>query len=368
MKRIIVLVKNALESLPPIMTVSQVLADLGNDVIVVCSVANEETRSAFANRGIKIYEACPGCQISSSPMAKFFRWKRFARNAWRVIDSYDDNSLLWVGSADTALAMGKELFKRPFVFEILELYDRLKHYLVLMAPYARRARAVVVPEPCRAAIFRVWFKLGSTPFVLPNKTYGESLPRCMPVSNPDNAREMKRVANRKLVLYQSHYLRMEILDIARALKRLGEGYVLGTMGEIQDQRISTRLRREYPELVHFSYMPAPQHLEVTSHAYIGLLIYNYESLNNVFCAPNKIWEYSALALPMLCNELPMLSQQLAYYGAGETFRTGDLTSIEEAIGEIESRYADYCDGSARLFTSVSLHERVGHILSSVGVR
>ena len=45
------------------------------------------------------------------------------------------------------------------------------------------------------------------------------------------------------------------------------------------------------DLIYIPQIPSPQHLFVTSIAYIGILVYDPISLNQIFCAPNKIFEY-----------------------------------------------------------------------------
>ena len=63
------------------------------------------------------------------------------------------------------------------------------------------------------------------------------------------------------------------------------------------------IKQACPDLIHISHIDAPEHLDVTSHAYVGLVTYSYKSLNNIFCAPNKIWEYAAFGVPLVCSPL-----------------------------------------------------------------
>lgn len=64
------------------------------------------------------------------------------------------------------------------------------------------------------------------------------------------------------------------------------------------------------------YITAPYHLEVTSHAFIGILIYapvygTFTSpLNSIYCAPNKLYEFSHFGIPMIGNNIPGLNTLL----------------------------------------------------------
>jgi hypothetical protein len=267
----------------------------------------------------------------------------------------DRDCVLWIASADTAFAAGAGLLKRNYILGLLELYDRHPLHRRLLRPYVRNATCVVTPEPCRSAIFRVWYQLSHTPMVIPNRPYDVADQRRMPVEDAASREKLIALAGRKLLLYQARGVRMETFDIAEAIRlHLGDDFVLGILGAIRDKEGFERLRAVYPQVVHFDYIPAPMHLAVTRHAYIGLLIYNYESLNNIFCAPNKVWEYAALGLPMICHELPMLSEQLARFHAGATFASGDPASVANAVREIEADYEAYCAGATALFRSVDM--------------
>lgn len=71
----------------------------------------------------------------------------------------------------------------------------------------------------------------------------------------------------------------------------------------------------YDKVIHIDSIPAPLHLEITSHATIGVVFYSDETLNKAFCAPNKIYEYSGFGIPAIANCIPGLINTIGKSGA-----------------------------------------------------
>jgi hypothetical protein len=368
-RTIIVACRESPEYLPPVLSLLSILADLGERVLLVTNSTNATTRGYLEARGIQIVEAIGeplGSGAASSRLVKMRAWARYRSVFWKLLKEFDQPPKLWIATADTVLAIGRGILKFRYILGLLELYDKKKVYRLLLTPYIQEAVHVVTPEKTRSAIIRVWYRLKYLPTVLPNKPYGLSCNRRMHVEDPEVRAQLSRLGNRKLILYQAIRVRMDTIDVAEAIHtELGNGYVLGILGAISDQEVFHRLVSTYPDVMHFKFMPSPDHLRVTSYAHIGLLVYNYESLNNLFCAPNKVWEYGALGLPMLCNELPMLSSDLAMYHAGESYTPGDRQSIAEAIRKIDSRYEEYSRGAKALSDSVNTRDIVRSVMDRV---
>ena len=73
---------------------------------------------------------------------------------------------------------------------------------------------------------------------------------------------------------------------------------------------------------------------MTSHAYIGAVTYTRTSFNHLFCAPNKIWEYSGAAVPMISDDLPGL-QVVAAGGAGVCVDFQDSKALMSSLLHID---------------------------------
>ncbi len=360
----IVLCKGRLETLPQIMSLALVTKELGNEVEVLTSLSEQRTKDSFAEKGIDIVDLYPELEIASSTaLGKLKHWRSFAKGAWKYIDKNTEDVLLWASSADTALALGRKLLHRNYVLHIRELYDKIARYRRALAKYARQASCVVVPEISRACIFRCWYDLEETPIVLPNKPTGH--PRKVKLEIEDSrARSLLEEINEnaKLVLYQGGiYPERELRFIAEGVQAMGDDWRLVVMGSAQNNYLE-ELRKCSSKLVHIPNVLAPRHLQVTSHAYVGIVTYSYTSLNNIFCAPNKIWEYSGFGMPMLCSNLPPLQMTVQANGAGACVNTNDISQITSALKQIDDNYESFSRNAVQLYDSIDIHEIIQNVL------
>lgn len=91
--------------------------------------------------------------------------------------------------------------------------------------------------------------------------------------------------------------------------------------------------------------PAVDHAKlfpITCSADVGVVTYQPVSRNNIYCAPNKLYEYSQAGLPIVGADLPPIRRYLSDTGTGELMDPGDATTIAQAINtllEDAERYA-----------------------------
>lgn len=69
---------------------------------------------------------------------------------------------------------------------------------------------------------------------------------------------------------------------------------------------------------------------------IGILSYPAQDLNNVFCAPNKVYEYAQCGLPMVAIGSPHLAEMMEPHGLGRCLGIdADPEAIAGAIASVE---------------------------------
>jgi len=78
-------------------------------------------------------------------------------------------------------------------------------------------------------------------------------------------------------------------------------------------------------------------LRYTASADLGIIPYQPTCLNNLYCTPNKLFEYVAAAVPMLATDLPELRRLIAGNDIGLMI---DTTSPAAIAGAIDSAAAD----------------------------
>lgn len=363
--RLTVVLKGGVEALPPVLSLLHLLTmrpDL--QVHLVCSEIQAGNRAELTARGIEVTTVGPEGLPPANPIGKLWYWARFRNRAWRAIDP---GSPLWIASGETAVCLGPRLRRRRYVLHLHELYDFALRYHYTIGAYLRRAGLIVVPEANRAAIYRAWYRLGSTPAVLPNKPHyhprsAEHLPL------PAAANELSPLLARgdRIVLYQGHlHPDRPLTGVARAIHQLGPPWRFVTMG--RPTGILDALRQDCPGLVHVPHLPAPQHLSVTARASVGVLTYDYSSLNNVFCAPNKVWEFAGFGVPMLAEALPGLESLISRYRCGAAADLRDADSVRRALTTLQAQDRALAAGSAGLFDAVDLPAILQELLARFGV-
>lgn len=290
--------------------------------------------------------------------------RKIVRDALRQKGKYD---LVWTTTDVSARDAGNVLFEHRHIMQLMELVEytplimdrAMPLHSALVPRLARAAKVVVVPEYNRSFIQQSYWDLPEKPTVLPNKS----------VSLVNNARtEDSRIQSlskekRKVLLYQGVIGRDRDLEaISRATELLGQEYVFIIMGRVNyrgGEEYLGRLVSQYQNTEYLGYIPAPQHLDATPYGYIGLLPYSikrnrerYSPLNALYCAPNKIWEYSRFGLPMLAADVPGLTSLFSQYGVGRTVDFQHPEQIADEVRKIARRYEEYRHNSKLYFDSV----------------
>lgn len=185
----------------------------------------------------------------------------------------------------------------------------------------RRAELVVAANAERAELMREHFGLAELPMVVRNIA--------APPVRRSNEQEMLRrypllrraSADEVLAIYQGD------MSLARGLSVFLDAAVLLPpnvrlilVGGGPDQAaIAARIAE--PDLrgrvAAVGLVPRDDLQEILRLCDIGLISYPMEGLNNIYCAPNKIFEYAQAGLPMITTPQPPLRATMERYGIGE---------------------------------------------------
>lgn len=367
-RKIVLILKDSLNRQPPTMSVCGLLLDLGVELTIISVSIKEETKQEFEKRGAKVFTTGMPRRIPGLGMLnKILHWRHFKNKVRKILSSLEFD-YIWLGSADATIALGELLEGRKYVMQVLELYDQKPFYKKAMRKYMENACCVVVPEEVRAHIFRAWYQLKKTPFVLPNKPYFHPRKRNLPITDPAAAAAFAKIpAGSKIIFYQGGMSdRRDLKPVARAVERAGAPWALAIQCPIVDNDYYKDLFANY-KFYHIPYVQAPLHLEITSNVHFGLVAYTHISMNNEFCAPNKIWEYSGFGLPMIGNDVFGLKNTIGRYEAGVLLNF-DRLSEDEIIAELkklQAREEEYSRNATRFFESWSNEDVVRQILDTL---
>lgn len=187
-----------------------------------------------------------------------------------------------------------------------------------------------------------------------------------PVTTENGKYVMNAASGHKYLIYQGIFQNVEYLETVANILRDYYSDIYFVMMGIDRRGVVPRIKEIYQNTVYIDYIPAPLHLEVTSNAYMGLLFYDPDSLNKVFCAPNKIFEYSCFGLPIIGNNIPGLENTIGKAGAGicTEFK---YENIKNAIGEIVSNYDQFSANSLKFYNSVDNSVTMRKIVTDVGI-
>lgn len=377
--KLAVVVREDIRHLPPILSLLSSLSRLGQDVTLVTGDASPIQGIEKGTGSIDVVEY--GGSDNRNIVTIGLSWRR--RNAFIrdfLIERGEEYDVVWIGSDITARNVGNALGGLRYILQLHELIERVP--LVTrrgdvplsssaVPRIARGAWKVVVPEYNRAHIQAVYWDLPRVPFVLPNK------PAYQPAEFGDLLKEYEEPYSllqgekSKVMLYQGAFGGDRDMEpFADAVAALNGEYALYLMGSIPNDAIRKRVDDLCSrENVHYlGFVDPPYHLRFTELAYVGLMPYTpgpagyLSRLNALYCAPNKIWEYTRKGVPVVASDVPGLRSAIEAGGFGATMRGNTADDVCAAVREVESRHAEMSSAALSFYQSVDYDALVAEIL------
>ncbi len=356
MRKILLALNSELESLPPVMTLIDVLSER-YQIDILIPYPNKNLKKYYAEKGVHCicpyyYHPTKSPLINTILRHSYLNFKFFwsARNLIKK-EKYD---LIWIASAKTAILLSNLIRKQKYFITLYELYDNFPKIIKKLSIPIKNAQKTFVCEENRAWIYRVWFNLKKTPIVIPNKPL--TLPPVSPNKNLVQTIEKLKSTGKKILIYQGYI--GEDRNIDTLCKAIGESgkYTLVLMGP--KSTYADNLSSKYEFVKYIGYFAPPAHLAISSQADVGIVTYNPVSLNTIYCAPNKIWEYAAYELPMLANNVPGLTTTVGRSGAGLCIDMEDPEEIKSALNTISEQYEALKKKSKDFYESVDIKKTI----------
>lgn len=373
--KIAVICEEQVELLPPVLSLLSSLGRLGHDTTLIT-----RDGSAIRRLGVDVNRIVEYGKLPAGGLARkgfpFHASSAIREELRRGQGEYD---LIWTTTDISARAAGRELYNYRYVVQLMELvetvplvWNRLPLHSNEVKEIARRAWKVVVPEYNRAYLQQVYWSLPKVPCVLPNKPayqredgeVGE---------NPYQAKvDLVARDERKVILYQGVFgADRDLTPYARAVERMSDSFVLYLMGPSDDpaskQRIET-LCKDFTCVNYLGYIEPPHHLAFARYAWGGLMPYaptwnnRFSPFNALYCAPNKIWEYTRFGLPVIASDVPGIRQALEGGDFGRVVNASNVDSIVRAIEDVDERHDLMSKNSRAYYDSVDFDAIVADIL------
>lgn len=361
MDRVYFISKSPLSGFPRLVSIPLAIAEAGFHVVIW---APGQLPPALAGKSNIEFQALELPGRAWGRMSKILTWVSYR---WQVSSRLKEiplPSLIWLSSADAAIPLRGNLDGRRTVLQINELYDEHPIYLRVLKKISQQSAVVVVPEQNRAHILKVWLKLRSIPFILPNVSPYDSVETCY---EEHLERGIKEIEGRKqqgkyILLYQGHIgPDRDFSELVRVLGDLTFKIHLVLLGK--DHGMVAKYRKIYKRITWIPYLQPPQHLSITALADIGIVYYTPNSLNNIFCAPNKVWEYARFGAPTISNTIPGMLDYTMKYKSGISCDFDSPKDIKQSLRRLIEEKEVYSLNARRMYEAVDYVGTIRQILN-----
>ncbi|NGT64003.1 glycosyltransferase family 4 protein [Clostridium perfringens] len=372
-KKVIYIMKSDLHYYPPCVSQIRLLKKSGVNVEVWFGSSNKSAIDILDSEGISY--CCLGeNEKKNSTIGKLANWisfrKKIAVKIKELSVEEKKSTIFWIGTTESAIPLLGLINKISYVLTSLELLDDRanRNKRKLFGLLSKNAKAIISCEETRSYIMKYWYKLDRIPYTMPNKPYCLGVEKNAIATCEQTLKAISLIKGKKVIIYQGIFQNIEYMkEVAIALKNLDSDYYLVMMGiATYNNNIINILREIYDKVIYIESIPAPLHLEVTSHAYIGLVFYDGITLNKAFCAPNKIYEYSGFGIPAIANDIPGLKNTISNAGAGECVKF-KAKYLEEAIQKINKNYAEYSKNAIDFYNSTDNFVTMKKIINDLNI-
>lgn len=347
----------------------RMINDLEYEVVPVIGDLSDEMKKLFGTLKMNIIT---NDNNAGENQKSAFRISKLYMSAIRKMNKLvQKDDIVFFGTVDSAIHALPVFKKHKYVLCVKEMYDTSPLGYKLLTKYvSKKASAVICCEKNRAIYAKYMWDLKQMPYVLSNKPYGHPRMRNLKPSSPKIAEVLEKMEGQKSIVYQAKHMwyGTEIAELAKGLKMAEDkNYQLVIIGQVDDESLKDKIKAIYSNVVWAGHVYAPLHLEITSHAQIGIAVYSQSCLNNLFCAPNKTYEYAGFGIPILCNDVPGLIGTVGISRAGLCIEW-KAENIADAINKMFDDYEIYSENAKKFFEDEDNVKKIGQIIEDIRQR
>ena len=375
MKHIITF-NNDIKKYPPIISIINELIKKKHIVYILGYCSSNEIIKKWRELGV-IYHQVFIDDVNANAMIKFNRLIKYRNNVKKsIIDIYEDgNTNIWVFGVRNLWLLGGMINKYKFIMYLFEVPEfKVPFRFKLINPFfdytasMKSASKIVCCEYNRSMITKSFFNLDITPQVIPNK------PNFNNKDVPKLSKDIyEKIKDKKVILYQGvfNFPERKLDTLCEAIKLLPIEYIILLVGDSCEYKDLLESKYKSDKVIFIDFIPFPAYLSITSNAYIGYITYCspenniYQSLNTLYCAPNKIYEYAQCNLPIISNDLPAIRDVLNKYRFGEICDDSSPEEIANKILKIDKNYTKYSNQCSGFVDSFHLSDTLDKLLEIV---
>lgn len=214
---------------------------------------------------------------------------------------------------------------------------RMRFFAFLERFSISSASLVVAANEERLAVMKETYQIKESVAIQNISDYTTRILPQEPLENKEN-----------IIVYQGAMMTSRHIDFyVRAHKLLSSDYSLlligdgDSMSNLKSIAIETKIA---DRIIFTGKVTQKELYDYSAKAKIGIISYPLEGLNNYYCAPNKIYEYAALKIPMIGTPQPFLKHMFEKYHIGEIVQWDDMDAYVGAINKICNNYNKYLEG------------------------
>ena len=383
-ERIVIITENNLVKYPPMQSLLQILIEFGKKVCFVGYCSDAETQKRFEYLGVsfcKLY-----CEYGRNIASRLINNILYRRRLQDILHDLrvTSNDLIIYDYTDAIYYTHDLISSHRFIVLFYEFINphRSWKYKLLYSSYniktlLQNSVGVIHCEYNRAQITKGLYDLKKLPYVLPNKPYIDDslLIQDIPDSISCMVTEFKhKIVGKKVILYQGVFLSNErrLEEFCQAIELLPEDFILVSMGSGSDYYDYLKDKYESERIIFLPFINPPYHLLITQLASIGVLSYfpldrTFSGvINPLYCAPNKIFEYSKYSIPMVSNDIPGLRNIFDKYQCGKVISDPfSPNQIKDAILDLTNQYQNYANGALEYYNSVDIKSIIKNIFTDI---
>jgi glycosyltransferase involved in cell wall biosynthesis len=352
-----------LQHLPPLLTAVICSAQAGAAVSVLGLGVPAHLERLLGEAGVHVF-SLGFSRYPRSAVGKTLLRIRFWLHLRRLTDEGGFN-LYWAHGAHAMAYDGALSARSARVSHAHEIHPRGSRLHRHQQRFMRSSVAVVTPEETRAQLLKADVRPGACFFVVPNRPAAALL---QPPAGADDGISAYRRAGgspacSSLVLYQglidSERCSLELVD---AIGSLGASVGLLLVGAVPSSRYAGLLVARLAgqnRAVHLQHMEYPSHLALAENCRVGAVLYAPSDPNNVFCAPNKVFEYAIAGIPMLLSSSPPLERLNNRYNIGRCTDPLDPKSIAMGLSSLlQDDPREWRERTERMLSELPTSERL----------
>lgn len=231
-----------------------------------------------------------------------------------------------------------------------------KFFIFLESISIKKANLVIAANDERERIIKYVYKLKNT-LVVKNIAHQQII--YTNVKNRDKYIIYQGVVSKERDL-RPFIDSLQFIDTEYSLKIIGGGNALNDYKQyVKDKGLDDRVfftgKLSYNNL-----------LQESINGKIGILVYPLEGLNNYYCAPNKIYEYCQIGLPIISSSQPFLINLVEKFKIGEILKHPlDAEDIAVKINSIILNYQNYQKNTSLLLENNSFEKEGEKLLNKM---